>query len=445
MYEEKKIFILGMARSGYEAAKFLSNHNNNILITDMKEQDEEQIKELTNLGVKFVVSNKPEDLLDETYDVLIKNPGIRRDHACVLKARALNIPVINEVEAAYSFLKGKVKIVAITGSNGKTTTTTMIHNILEEAGITAHLGGNIGYPVCSLVNIAKSGETLILEISDHQLVDMYEFKADIAVLTNLYEVHLDFHESYSVYKNMKKKIFNDQTNKDLAILNKDNEDVLYLTEDIESNKSYFSSHSKNSDCFIKNEAIFYKKEKVINLKDIKLQGMHNYENIMCAIMVVKEFNVSNEVIVKYLSKFGGVEHRIEFVDEINGVNYYNDSKATNVDSTIIALDSFKTPTILLFGGLDRGHTFKPLEPHLRNVCSIICFGETKERIKEYAESLDIKCTIVDNIKDAVSLAHEEAKSGDTVLLSPACASWDQFKTFEERGETFKKEVFKFKV
>ena len=444
MYKDKKIFILGMARSGYEAAKFLSKHNNKITITDMKEQNEEHVKELTELGVNYIISSEPDKLLDESYDVVIKNPGIRRDHSCVLRARALNIPVINEVEAAYSFLKDKVKIVAITGSNGKTTTTTMIHNILESAGIVAHLGGNIGYPVCSLVDIASPGDTLILEISDHQLVDMYKFKADIAVLTNLYEVHLDFHESYAVYKNMKKKIFNDQDETNLAILNYDNEDVMSLTSDLKSNKYYFS---KNEDtiCKIKNNAIYYKDELVVELKDILLKGNHNYENIMCAIIVAREFGVSNEIIRKYLNEFGGVEHRIEFVTSVSDVNYYNDSKATNVDSTIIALDSFNTPTILLLGGLDRGHSFEPLEKHLVNVKTIVCFGETKERIKEFAESLDINCIVVDNIKDAVEVAHGNATCGDTVLLSPACASWDQFKTFEERGETFKKEVLKYMV
>ena len=351
--------------------------------------------------------------------------------------------VVNEVEVAYSFLNKNAKIIAITGSNGKTTTTTMIFNILKQAGLDVLLGGNIGYPVSSLVPKVKDNSILVLEISDHQLVDMHDFKSNISILTNLYQVHLDFHESYAVYKNMKKKIFNKHTADDLAILNKNNIDVLNLTEDINSNKLYFSS-TEEADCMIKNDAIYYKGEEIIKLKDIKLKGVHNYENIMCAIMAVKEFNVSNEIIFNYLNKFGGVEHRIEYVDTIDGVEYYNDSKATNVDSTIIAVDSFKNPTILLLGGLDRGHSFEPLKGHLDNVKLIISYGETKNRIKEFADSENIKCIVVDTLVEATHEAIKNAKENYTVLLSPACASWDQYKCFEDRGEEFKKEVFRIK-
>ena len=320
MYENKKILVLGMARSGYEVCKLLANQNNDITITDMKEQDEKQVEELKSLGVKYIVTDEPEKLLDETFEVLVKNPGIRRDHKCVLKARALGINVVNEVEVAYSFLNKDVKIIAITGSNGKTTTTTMIYNILKKAGLKVHLGGNIGYPVSSLVEKTKKGDILCLEISDHQLVDMYEFKSDISILTNLYEVHLDFHENYGVYKNMKKKIFNGHTSKNIAFLNKGNTDVLNLTEDIKSSKVYFSS-KVDADCMIKNDAIWYKGEEIISLYDVMLKGMHNYENIMCTIMAVKEFGVSNDVIYDVLNNFGGVEHRIEYVDTYNDVDF----------------------------------------------------------------------------------------------------------------------------
>lgn len=442
MYENKKILVLGMARSGYEVCKLLAKHNNDITITDMKEQDEKQVEELKNLGVKYIITDTPEDLLDDSFEVLVKNPGIRKDHNCVLKARAIGINVVNEVEVAYSFLNPKdITIVAITGSNGKTTTTTMIYNILKEAGKSVHLGGNIGYPVSSLVSKVKKGDILCLEISDHQLVDMYNFKSNISVLTNLYEVHLDFHDNYAVYKNMKKRIFNHHTEKDLAFINKGCNDCMMLTEDINSNKVYFSN-KKDADCMIKNDAIYYKGEEIIKLYDIMLKGMHNYENVMCAIMVCKEFNVSNDVIFKILNNFGGVEHRIEYVDTIDGVDFYNDAKSTNVDSTIIAVDSFKTPTILLLGGLDRGHSFNPLEGHMNHVKMVVAYGETKDRIKSWCDSVNIDCFVTETLKEATRYAISCANSGDTVLLSPACASWDQYKNFEERGEEFKKEVFK---
>ena len=438
MIKNKKVFILGMARSGYECAKMLSKHNNEILITDMKEQDSSRVQELESLGVKFIISDTPEEMIDSTYDYLIKNPGIRKDHKCVLKARELNIPVINEVEAAYTFFPKNINIIGITGSNGKTTTTTLIYEILKEAGLPVHLGGNIGYPVSSLVEKAKDNDILVLEISDHQLTDMYNFKTNISVLTNLSEVHIDFHGTYDIYKSIKKKIFNNHTSNDIAILNYDNNDVMELTQNIDSSKQCFSKINE-LDCYIKDGAIYYD-EKIINLTDIKVKGMHNYENIMCAITVVKQFNVSNEVINKVLKEFKGVEHRIEYVTNIKGREFYNDAKATNTESTIIALKSFDKPIILLLGGLDRGHSFEPLNEYMINVKKVVCYGETKARIKEWCNSINIDCEVVETLEQATINAYNSSLESDVILLSPACASWDQFESFEKRGELFKEVV-----
>lgn len=438
MIENKKIFILGMARSGYEVAKLLSKYNNDILITDMKEQDPNHVKELEELGVKYIVSEQPEYMLDASYDYVIKNPGIRKDHKCILMALELGIPVINEVEVAYFFFPKDITIIGITGSNGKTTTTTLIYEILKEANLPVYLGGNIGFPVASLVEKVKNGDILVLEISDHQLVDMYDFKTNISVLTNLSEVHIDFHGTYEKYKSMKKKIFNHHKSNNLAILNYDNEDVMDLTKDISSNKKYFSI-KEEVDCYIKDGSI-YNDGKVINLNDIKIKGMHNYENIMCAIMVCKEFNVSNEIINKVLTEFKGVEHRIEYVTNIKGREFYNDAKSTNTESTIIALKSFDKPVVLLLGGLDRGHSFDPMDEYMHNVKKVICYGETKERIKKWCDSINVSCDIVDSLKEATLKAYQISKEGDVILLSPACASWDQFKDFEKRGEEFKKVI-----
>lgn len=438
MIENKKVFILGMARSGYECAKMLSRHNNEILITDMKEQDSNRVCELEELGVKFLISDSPEEMLDSSYDYLIKNPGIRKDHKCVLKARQLNIPVINEVEAAYPFFPNNINIIGITGSNGKTTTTTLIYEILKEAGLPVHLGGNIGYPVSGLVEKVREKDILVLEISDHQLTDMYNFKTNISVLTNLSEVHIDFHGTYDIYKSIKKKIFNNHTPNDIAILNNDNNDVIELTQDLISTKKYFSK-TDLVDCFIKDNAIYYD-EKIIELSDVKIKGMHNYENIMCAIMVVKRFNVTNEVINKVLKEFKGVEHRLEYVANIKGREFYNDAKATNTESTIIALKSFDKPTILLLGGLDRGHSFEPLNEYITNVKKVICYGETKERIKDWCNNIGINCEVVETLEEATKEAYNSSENMDVILLSPACASWDQFESFEKRGELFKKVV-----
>lgn len=444
MFKNKKIFIFGMARSGYEAAKLLSKYNNEILVTDRAMQDSKQVEELESLGVNVVISDTPEELFDETYDVMIKNPGIIKTHPCVVKAHSLNIPVVNEVEMAYHFLPKDVKIVAITGSNGKTTTTMILYNLLKESGKSVHLGGNIGTPLSKLVGEVKSGDILVMEISDHQLVDMKEFHADIAILTNLSEVHLDFHGgSYDNYKNVKKKLFLPMTSEDIAILNLDNDDVVNLTNDIKSKKVYFSSSKEANGC-IKDKTIYIDNRPVIALSDIRVKGMHNYENIMCALMAAKMFDISEEIIHKVLENFGGVEHRIEFVKKLNGRDFYNDSKATNNNSTIIALKSFDNPVILILGGLDRGQSFDELTPYMSHVKHVFCYGETKEKIKTYCDLNNIDCTVLNNLEESIQKSYKLSEEGDTILFSPACASWDQYKTFEERGNEFKRVVNELK-
>ena len=440
MFENKKIFILGMARSGYSAAKLLDLHNNTILITDSKEQNQEHVKELEDKGIRVVISESPEGLLDGSYDFVIKNPGIKINHPVCEKARELNIPITNEVEVAYDFLPKDIKIIGISGSNGKTTTTTLIYNMLKEAGLPAVLGGNIGYPVCSLVENAKSGDVLVLEISSHQLNDIINFKTDISVLTNLSEVHIDHFGTYENYKAQKVKIFNRHTNKDIGIINLDNVDSMAYDKKINSNKLYFSINNKNANAHIEDEYICYNGEKIVKLDDILVKGNHNYENIMCAIMVVKQFGVKNEIVKNVLRQFKGVEHRLEFVRNINGISFYNDSKATNVKSTQVALSAFSNPTVLLLGGLDRGHSFEGLKPFLGNTKLIVCYGETKSRIKEFASSVGIKCVATEKLESATKVAYENSVSGDTILLSPACASWDQYEKFEDRGNEFKRIV-----
>ena len=440
MFENKKIFILGMARSGYSAAKLLDLHNNTILITDSKEQNQEHVKELEDKGIRVVISESPEGLLDGSYDFVIKNPGIKINHPVCEKARELNIPITNEVEVAYDFLPKDIKIIGISGSNGKTTTTTLIYNMLKEAGLPAVLGGNIGYPVCSLVENVKSGDVLVLEISSHQLNDIINFKTDISVLTNLSEVHIDHFGTYENYKAQKVKIFNRHTNKDIGIINLDNADSMAYDKKINSNKLYFSINNKNANAHIEDEYICYNGEKIVKLDDILVKGNHNYENIMCAIMVVKQFGVKNEIVKNVLRQFKGVEHRLEFVRNINGISFYNDSKATNVKSTQVALSAFSNPTVLLLGGLDRGHSFEGLKPFLGNTKLIVCYGETKSRIKEFASSVGIKCIATEKLESATKVAYENSVSGDTILLSPACASWDQYEKFEDRGNEFKRIV-----
>lgn len=435
MLKNKKIFILGMARSGYEAARLLAS-DNEILLTDMSEQNPEHIKTLEDLGVKIKICDNPIDLIDDSFDIMIKNPGIKYTHPTVMKAKELNIEIINEVELAFQYLNKNVNIIGVTGSNGKTTTVTLIYNIMKSAGFPVYLGGNIGTPLSGFVKDIKDNDYLVMEISDHQLCDMYNFKTNVSILNNIYEAHTDFHDSHERYVLTKKRIFNNHTNKDIAIINFDNKEAVDISQDINSTKYYFSKNC-NQNVYLSNNAIYYTDEKIIDCDEIKLKGEHNYENIMAAISAVKIYNIGNDVICKVLKVFGGVEHRIEYVDTVLGVDYYNDSKATNCESTKIALKSFAQPILLILGGLDRGHSFDELTSYINNVKYIACYGETKERIKEYCDSVGKDCQIFDNLTNSTISCYEKANEGDIVLLSPACASWDQYKTFEERGNEFK--------
>lgn len=439
MFENKKIFILGMARSGYEAAKLLSDYNNEIIVTDGKEQKEELVSELESLGVKVIITSDQLSLLDDSFDYVIKNPGIKYDNPVVVKAKELGIKVINEVEMAYSFLDKSVNIIGVTGSNGKTTTTTLISEFMKNSFDNVYLGGNIGIPLSNFVRDIKPNSYLVLEISDHQLCDMYNFKTNVSVLTNITPTHLDFHKSYEVYQMTKKKIFNNHTSDDLAVINKDDEVSMKITDDIKSTKVYYG-HDKTNLAYYDEEGIYYDGKLVIKLDDIILKGKHNYQNIMGAIIAVKKYGVTDEVIQKVLKEFKGVEHRLEYVDTIDGVTYYNDSKATNCVSTITALNSFDKPTILLLGGYDRGHSFHDLDDSMKNVKCVVCFGETKNRIEEFCTDLNIKCYKNDTLKEAMNVVKDICTPGDVVLLSPACASWDQYDRFEDRGDEFKKLV-----
>ena len=434
MFENKKIVILGMARSGYEVAKYLAKRNNYITINDLNtNQDENHIKELEELGVKIVLGNHQDDLINKDVDYLIKNPGVPIDHKYVIEAKNLGIEVLNEVEVSARLMRKDIHLIGITGTNGKTTTTTIIYEILKaKFQDRVHLTGNMGYPLISFLDKFKKDDFIVMETSSQQLENLDKFNPEVAVLTNVSEAHLEFFKTYEHYKELKKRIFKNHTSENLAIINRMDEESLKLTEDIKSNKVYFSEY-KDDLCYIENEFIYYKGNKVIDTKEIILKGMHNYQNIMAAIIVAKHYGVEDEIINKVVKEFKGVEHRLEFVREVDGKKYYNDSKATNLVSTQIALKSFDKDTLLILGGYERGQNFKELIPYLDNVKVILAIGETKERIKE--ELSDYNVIIFDTLKEAM----KDIKDYDVeiVLLSPAAASWDQYKKFEDRGDEFK--------
>lgn len=441
MYKDKKIFILGFARSGYEAAKVLIERGNKVVLNDSKDsQDEAKVKELEDLGVEVILGGHPDDIFDDSFDYLIKNPGVPIDHKYVLKAKELNIPVINEVEMAYELLPKGVKLVGITGTNGKTTTTTLLYEMVKKSGKRVHLTGNIGYPLCSFLKDLQDGDIIVMEVSCQQLENLYKFNPDIAIMTNLSEAHIDFLKSYDNYIRVKCKIFQNHTKDNIAILNIEDNEIMNRTKDIKSTTKYFSSKNEINGCYIKDNSIYYYDEKIIDLDMLKVSGVHNYENIMGAVMASKELGVDNIAIQEVLKEFKGVEHRLEYVSSFNGRTFYNDSKATNIKSTQIALSAFSKPTILIMGGMERGQDFTLLNDFMINVTNIVCYGENKLRVEKFGKALGIPTFVFDTLEEATRKAYSISKENDVILLSPASASWDQYKCFEDRGNEYKKVI-----
>ena len=448
MFKDKKILILGLARSGFQAAKILVKRGNEVILNDFKDESKQnlrQVEELRKLGVHLVFGSHPDDLLDKSFDYLIKNPGVPIDHKYVLKARELDISVINEVEMAYHLLPENVDIIGITGTNGKTTTTTIIYEIMHKAfGNKVHLAGNIGYPLSSILDDVKSGDIIVMECSCQQGENFIDFHPHVGVLTNFSEAHIDFMKTYSHYKETKSRMFYKQDSSDIAIMNYDNSDVIEELKNIKSVKKFFSSKNSIEGCHLVGDIIYYFDQEIINIKDIKIKGFHNVENCMAAIMAVKEYNVSNDIIFDVISNFRGVEHRLEYVDTVDGVEYYNDTEATNIKCCQIALSSFKCPIVLFLGGLERGQNFEDLTPYMDNVKAIIAIGQCRDRVKDYAKSMNIDVFVYEHLKDGFDKAASIATNGDVVLLSPASASWDQYKECEVRGAEFKQKVMELK-
>ena len=393
MFENQKILILGFARSGYEAAKFLIQRGNQVVLNDSKQeelQDAEKVKELRELGVEFVFGSHPDDLLDSTFDYLIKNPGVPIHHKYVLKARELGIEVINEVEMAYRLFPKNVTLIGITGTNGKTTTTSLTYAIVKEAfGDRAFLAGNIGFPLSGVLRELKEGDVVVMEVSCQQLANLSAFHPNIAVMTNLSPAHIDFFGSYEVYKKAKAKLFQNQTKDDVAILNVENADVLDETKRILSTKKFFSSENSINGCYLDGRDIYYYDKKILSRDDIRIAGIHNVENVMAAVMVAKELKISDDIIRQVVRNFKGVEHRLEYVDTVNGRKFYNDTEATNIKCTQIALASFDEPTILILGGLERGQDFFELSDYLAHVKCIVAIGECRDRVVQFADTLSL--------------------------------------------------------
>lgn len=446
MYVDQNVLVLGLAKSGLRAAKLLHKLGAHVTVNDIKPYEaNDDVKELESLGIKLILGEHPEQLLEEhNIDIVVKNPGIPYTNPIVQKAASQNIPVITEVELAYQI--SEAEIIAITGSNGKTTTTTLIYEMLKADGKQPLLAGNIGNVACEVVQEATKEQIVVMEVSSFQLLGTIHFKPSVAVLLNIFNAHLDYHGTRENYMQAKGKIFSNQDDQSVAVINSDDQDVVRLSELSKGKKIYFSTNKEVSNgAYIQNESIWYDGEKIIDIKDIALVGKHNLENILAAICAVKAKNVGNKAIQKVLASFSGVKHRLQYVGEVSGRKFYNDSKATNILATTKALEAFSSPVVLLAGGLDRGNEFDELIPYFKHVKAVITFGQTAPKIKKAAKKAGIELIEhVDNVEQAVFAAFRISDIGDVILLSPACASWDQYKTFEERGDIFINAVHKLK-
>ncbi|PAV29915.1 UDP-N-acetylmuramoyl-L-alanine--D-glutamate ligase [Virgibacillus profundi] len=436
------ILVLGLAKSGTAAAHLLLANEKKVRVNDMKTKENDAIvTELKMMGAEVIVGSHPVSVLEDI-EIIVKNPGIPYDNSILTEAVRRDIPIITEIELAGQLVEGS--IIGITGSNGKTTTTTLTTEILRESKHPVKVAGNIGLVATEVAQTLAENESLVLELSSFQLLGIEKFKPKIAVLLNIFEAHLDYHKTMENYKEAKFNLFKNQTEDDYLIYNADDLQIVEAVKQASSKKIPFSINKRlEKGIWANDESIFFKDEKIIDRKDIVLVGAHNLENILASIAAAKLCGANNDGIYKVLTTFTGVKHRLQFVDNINDRLFYNDSKATNVLATQKALSSFEQETILLAGGLDRGNEFGDLLPFLQHVKAMITFGETKEKLKKIAEEANIETIILTkDIEDAVRKAYSVSAANDVILLSPACASWDQYRTFEERGDMFIKAVHK---
>ncbi|HAQ2035357.1 TPA: UDP-N-acetylmuramoyl-L-alanine--D-glutamate ligase [Enterococcus faecium] len=447
-YENKKVLVLGLAKSGVSAAKLLHELGALVTVNDGKPFDENpEAQELLSLGIKVITGSHPIELLDEEFSLMVKNPGIPYSHPLVAKAQEMGIPVITEVELAYEV--AECPIIGITGTNGKTTTTTMTGLLLNagaDQGI-ARLAGNIGYPASGVAQEAKSEDKIVMELSSFQLMGITDFRPHIAVITNIYEAHIDYHGTRKEYVKAKWNLQKNMTEKDYLILNWNQSELQELAQRTKARVLPFSTKEVLEDgVYADDYSIYYKKEKIMEISELGVPGKHNVENALAAISVAKLYGISNEAIRETLHFFHGVPHRTQYVGEIQGRKFYNDSKATNILATKMALSGFETSKVMLLaGGLDRGNTFDELIPSLKGIKAMVVFGQTKEKLMDAGKKAGIETIVTaDSVEQAVPLALENSTDGDVVLLSPANASWDQYPNFETRGNRFMEAVNRLK-
>ena len=440
----KRVLVLGLARSGMAAVKLLHKLGAVVTVSESKAlSDIKELPEFEKMGVRVV--NQTEDVFEEDYFLAVKNPGINGKLWFVKRLRERGIPVITEIELAF-MVSAPQHYVAITGSNGKTTTSTLAYEIIKaQHPDKTLLCGNIGIALCEMVLqydlINNEGFYIVLEISNFQLLDIVDFRPETAVIINLAADHLDFMGTEDAYYRSKLRVYENMGEGDLFLYNIDDELISSYTKEVpvKSDVMTYSLEDKTADLYADREWVYLKGERLFPLSVIKVVGRHNVQNVLVGIGAALKCGVTRENIEKAVGEFTGVEHRIEFVRELRGVRYYNDSKGTNVDATVTALKAFESPVILFAGGHEKGLDLSPLKPLMKGVKLLVAYGECGERIfKELCGYT--RAVLVKDLPEALAFSSAYLEEGDVVLLSPTTSSYDQYTCFEERGEHFKASV-----
>jgi UDP-N-acetylmuramoylalanine--D-glutamate ligase len=438
--KDKRVLVVGLARTGVECARFLVRQGAEVVLSDLRLETDlkPEIDALKGLPVRYLLGGEQRRWL-EGVDLVVPSPGVAAENPLLQEASHRGSKILAEIDIAYRFLPAP--LVGITGTNGKSTTTTLVGEMLKANGTKVFVGGNIGAPLIGFVG--GDWDWGVVEISSFQLEWIETFRPRVAVLLNLSEDHLDRYPDFATYCRAKERIFENQTAEDIAILNRDDPLVWLLRQGRPGGIISFGFSEVDKGVFAKPEEIVWRDgshEERFSLRRVKIQGVHNVENMMAAIGVAKAVGVPAPIIQQTLEEFPGLEHRLEFVREKEGVRYYNDSKGTNVGAVVKSLASFSVPVILLAGGVDKGGDYGALREGIRKtVKRLVLFGAARERIGEALGSLT-ETVIIDNMEAAVRDAHEHARPGDVVLLSPACSSFDMFSNYAERGKVFKRLV-----
>ena len=440
----KNVLVFGSGISGEAAAGLLAEHGARVILYDGNEKlNKDEISKRVPEGTQIILGGFPEDILD-SLALVVMSPGVPTDLPVVEQMKAKGIPVWGEIELAYTYGKGDV--LAITGTNGKTTTTTLLGEIMKEAADSVFVVGNIGTPYTGIASETSEDSVIVAEISSFQLETVRSFRPKVSAILNITPDHLNRHHTMEAYIGAKERIVENQTAEDYCVLNYEDEVLRQFGETVKAQVLYFSSRRKlNRGVYLDGDRIICNidgETEICRTGDLQILGTHNYENVMAAVAMACAYGVPADIIRRVITSFKGVEHRIEFVAEKNGVAYYNDSKGTNPDAAIRGIRAMNRPTVLIGGGYDKDSSYEEwIDAFDGKVKKLVLIGATREKIAETARKKGFTdIVLADSFEEAFEKCTEYAEPGDAVLLSPACASWGMFKNYEERGDKFKELV-----